>query len=36
VAWSPDGKSVSWFSDEGGDINWLFQINLEEQKIRLQ
>jgi tricorn protease len=19
VAWSPDGKSVSWFSDEGGE-----------------
>jgi tricorn protease len=36
VAWSPDGKSVSWFSDEAENINWLFQINLEEQKIRLQ
>jgi hypothetical protein len=27
-----DGKSVSWFSDERR-YQWLFQINLEEQKI---
>jgi tricorn protease len=36
VAWSPDGKSVSWFSDEGGEYQLVISDQFGRTKIRLQ
>jgi tricorn protease len=38
VAWSPDGKSISWFSDEGGEYQVVIsdQYGKEKRKIKIE
>lgn len=38
VAWSPDGKSISWFSDEGGEYQVVIsdQYGNEKRKIKIE
>jgi tricorn protease len=37
AAWSPDGKSISWFSDEGGEYQLVIsdQMGKDKKKIKL-